>query len=148
MIVIIGIGIQMQTFLPYSDFKRSAQCLDTKRLGKQRVEALQILKALYIPDYGWANHPATKMWGDYPMALGLYMNVCIDEWISRGYNNTMSKATIDSDYLVMPAWLGNTRFHDSHKSNLLKKDYEFYKQFNWNITDSIPYYWNGYGKGE
>ena len=32
----------MQTFLPYADFQRSAQVLDYKRLGKQRVEALQI----------------------------------------------------------------------------------------------------------
>ena len=32
----------MQTFLPYADFKRSAESLDNKRLGKQRVEAMQI----------------------------------------------------------------------------------------------------------
>jgi len=36
----------MQTFLPYPDFARSAQVLDNKRLGKQRVECLQILKTL------------------------------------------------------------------------------------------------------
>lgn len=36
----------MQTFLPYPDFIRSAQCLDNRRLGKQRVECLQILKTL------------------------------------------------------------------------------------------------------
>ena len=29
---------QMQTFLPYADFERSARVLDAKRLGKQRVE--------------------------------------------------------------------------------------------------------------
>ena len=32
----------MQTFLPYQNFIKSAKCLDYKRLGKQRVEALQI----------------------------------------------------------------------------------------------------------
>ena len=36
----------MQTFLPYPDFAKSAMCLDNKRLGKQRIECLQILKAL------------------------------------------------------------------------------------------------------
>ena len=36
----------MQTFLPYPDFKKSASCLDYKRLGKQRVEGLQILNAI------------------------------------------------------------------------------------------------------
>ena len=41
-------GLIMQTFLPFPDFKMSAQVLDYKRLGKQRVEALQILKTLKI----------------------------------------------------------------------------------------------------
>lgn len=34
----------MQTFLPYPDFARSAACLDRQRLGKQRLEAFQILQ--------------------------------------------------------------------------------------------------------
>ncbi len=58
----------MQTFLPYEDFTLSAQCLDYRRLGKQRVEALQIFNALTGAstkdgrEYrGWINHPATKM---------------------------------------------------------------------------------------
>jgi len=33
----------MQTFLPYPDLRDSVACLDNKRLGKQRVEAMQIL---------------------------------------------------------------------------------------------------------
>ena len=36
----------MQTFLPYKSFERSVQVLDNKRLGKQRVEAFQILNVL------------------------------------------------------------------------------------------------------
>lgn len=55
----------MQTFLPYSSFSKSASVLDNKRLGKQRVECLQILKALSDPAYGWQNHPAVKMWKGY-----------------------------------------------------------------------------------
>ncbi|MDQ1681515.1 MAG: hypothetical protein QOH99_56, partial [Frankiaceae bacterium] len=35
----------MQTFLPYADFGASARVLDDRRLGKQRVETLQILRA-------------------------------------------------------------------------------------------------------
>lgn len=34
----------MNTFLPYPSFDESAKCLDYKRLGKQRVEAKQILE--------------------------------------------------------------------------------------------------------
>jgi len=36
----------VQTFLPYPDFKQSAQTLDWKRLEKQRVEGMQLLKAI------------------------------------------------------------------------------------------------------
>ena len=36
----------MQTFLPNFLYKESARVLDNKRLGKQRVECLQILKVL------------------------------------------------------------------------------------------------------
>ena len=36
----------MQTFLPYPDIEKSLNSLDSKRLGKQRVEAYQILNIL------------------------------------------------------------------------------------------------------
>ena len=45
----------MQTFLPHKIFHISAEMLDYRRLGKQRVEAKQILNAL-DPEYnkkGW-----------------------------------------------------------------------------------------------
>jgi len=42
----------MNTFLPYPDFVKSAQCLDYRRLGKQRVEAWQIYLALTKENYG------------------------------------------------------------------------------------------------
>ena len=64
----------MQTFLPYANYTKSAQVLDDKRLGKQRVEALQILKAIYLDNYGWKQHPCVKMWKDYPESLMMYMD--------------------------------------------------------------------------
>ena len=36
----------MQTFLPYESFAESAKVLDWRRLGKQRVEGMQIIKAI------------------------------------------------------------------------------------------------------
>jgi hypothetical protein len=36
----------MQTFLPYPDFRKSAEVLDRQRLGKQRVEGLQLINSL------------------------------------------------------------------------------------------------------
>ena len=59
----------MQTFLPYPSFARSAAALDPSRLGKQRVEAFQLLRANTIADYGWRHHPAAKMWSGHLPAL-------------------------------------------------------------------------------
>tara|TARA_Y100000401_G_scaffold55907_1_gene44259 strand:+ start:12582 stop:13055 length:474 start_codon:yes stop_codon:yes gene_type:complete len=135
----------MQTFLPYSNFEKSIKTLDNQRLGKQRVEAMQMYRAITIPEYGWKQHPCTRMWWCYPEALQHYMNLCIDEWVARGFNNTMQKANIDIDKMTMPNWLGDDRLHDSHKSNLLQKNYHWYQQFGWNVPTDMEYYWCGYG---
>ena len=65
----------MQTFLPYKSFKESFKTLDYRRLGKQRVEAHQILNVLLerTDTKGWRNHPITKMWAGYEDALKMYI---------------------------------------------------------------------------
>ena len=132
----------MQTFLPYPDINESLRCLDYRRLGKQRVEAMQILKALNGETKGWVNHPATKMWRGYEDALAYYMNRCIDEWESRGYNNNMLRANRKSHEIKFPPWFSDEKFHASHRSNLLRKDPEFYGQYGWTEPDDLPYEWN------
>ena len=129
----------MQTFLPYPSFERSAAVLDYRRLGKQRVEAQQILNAIDSSDYGWQNHPAVGMWRPYRDALVLYRNVMIGEWVSRGYNNTMPYLCHDEP--ILPDWLGDERLHASHRSNLLRKDPEFYGQYDWAEPNDLPYVW-------
>lgn len=44
------LSVTMQTFLPYPDFAECARVLDDKRLGKQRVECVDILRAMQPPD--------------------------------------------------------------------------------------------------
>ena len=112
----------MQTFLPYANFNRSARALDYKRLGKQRVEALQIHNIVSgkRTTGGWVNHPAVKMWKGYANALAVYHNTMIDEWVERGYNNNMPKLPVGN--VQVPTWLGDERLHSSHRSNLLRKD--------------------------
>ena len=115
----------MQTFLPTSDFRESARLLDYKRLGKQRVEGMQLLNAMQ-PDYdkkGWLKHPAKIMWEGHQDMLKKYVNVMIEEWISRGYNNTMELYDFDWD-APMPEWMGNDKIHKSHRLNLLRKDFQ------------------------
>src|SRR5436190_17613320 len=76
---------RMQTFLPVADFEESARLLDSPRLGKQRVETLQILRALELPDYGWANHPAVLMWRGRTPALVAYGLAMVRVWRERGF---------------------------------------------------------------
>ena len=132
----------MQTFLPYADFKASAKCLDYKRLGKQRVEAMQIYNIVSgeRTTGGWVNHPAVKMWRGYANALATYYNTIRAEWLYRGYNNTMPilKVTAPVEY---PTFIGDNDFHDSHKSNLLRKDPEFYGQYLWEVPNNLAYIW-------
>jgi len=130
----------MQTFLPYPCFVESALALDRARLGKQRVEAEQILKALRDPQYSWRNHPAVRMWLGFEAALKVYRNTMIKEWAARGYVNNMPILPTGGTP-SMPPWFGLEDFHASHRSNLLRKDPEFYSQFNWEEPDDLPYVW-------
>jgi len=137
----------MQTFLPYADFQKSAECLDYKRLGKQRVEARQIINVIMqikmgkdASDVAWGNHPAIYLWYDYLPALIEYYNIIVKEWISRGYENNMTLMGCPS-IVKYPPWLGRKDFHDAHKSKLLQKDYEYYKQFGWDVDLNLEYVW-------
>ncbi|HYK85608.1 MAG TPA: MSMEG_6728 family protein, partial [Ktedonobacteraceae bacterium] len=133
----------MQTFLPYPSFEEVAGILDYRRLGKQRVEGLQIINIITTPDYvgGWMNHPAVKMWRGYENALKLYVNTMIVEWKRRNYQNTMQIYDLSNVEIVYPWWLGDPRLHDSHKSNLLRKEPAYYRQFGWDVPDDLPYFW-------
>jgi len=136
----------MQTFLPYTDFRESGQCLDMKRLGKQRVEVLQLLNSFHKPDYkGWKNHPAREMWRGYENALALYGMVICEVWVERGYKDTCwgkINAYFDKSVpVVYPKWVGNYDLHLSHKSNLIRKHPEYYKRLWPDVPDNLEYIW-------
>lgn len=134
----------MQTFLPYPSFADSAHVLDYRRLGKQRVETLQILHALVNPAYGWQNHPAVKMWRGSERVLALYGLAMCREWLRRGYEDTCFQKieqflpTLNGG--ASPAWLGDIAFHRSHQSNLLRKDPAHYSTF-FRVPHDLPYVW-------
>lgn len=132
----------MQTFLPYANFEKSLKSLDSRRLGKQRVEAHQILNILLnrTKTKGWRNHPAVKMWKGHSNALKLYFNKAVEEWISRGYQNNMKLEEIRGK-IIFPKWIGDEEFHSAHRSNLLRKDEKYYSQFGWKELPDLPYIW-------
>ncbi|MFB8244863.1 MSMEG_6728 family protein [Streptomyces sp. NPDC055952] len=148
----------MQTFLPYADFHETALALDRRRLGKQRVEALRVLRGLVVPDYGWRNHPAVRMWVGYEEALVRYgLEIC-RVWRDRGHQDTCA-ATMVADLAAarphapirdqqelaaegeLPPWLGDGPFHRSHRSALVRKDPEAYADLFPGVPDDLPYVW-------
>lgn len=161
----------MQTFLPYESFEMSAKVLDYRRLGKQRVECKQLLQALLTGPHQvlvgdnwlpirdplstsakvrktpWYSHPAAKMWQGYEDVLVQYAIVICKEWIRRGYNDSLlpfflDYTNVDGAWAQNPPWLGDSDFHASHRSNLLRKDPAHYGQFGWAEDTTLPYLWS------
>lgn len=142
----------MQTFMPLSNYADSAKVLDTKRLGKQRVETYQIIKALtghYDKTGAWVNHPATRMWRGYQYELALYGLTISIEFLERGYNGS-NMTDIFSHYLAefdsqrttaYPWWVSHTDFLVSHQSNLIRKLPDFYAPQFPDVPNNVPYLW-------
>ena len=138
----------MQTFLPYSDFKKSAQSLDVKRLLNQRNEAMTLYKSLRTKE-GWYRHPAAKMWEGSEYSLLMYaMEICM-ECTRRGYKDTvlskvfqaMNEIGKNVVNILNPWWVGKEEFHLAHQSNLIRKMPEFYKDKFPGIPNDLPYIW-------
>jgi len=132
----------MQTFLPHPNFAVSAMVLDRQRLGKQRLECVQILRAMKNGG-GWSKHPAVTMWRGSERALQLYHDVVVREWVARGYKNSMELFCPDSAKIKLPWWLGDDEFHSSHRAALLLKNPDYYGQFGWSETPQNCYIWPG-----
>lgn len=117
----------VNTFIPFSNFDHCAAVLDNRRLGKQRVEAAQILACLASssPTRGWRNHPAVLMWTGYSAALSAYYNAVVREWIRRGFKNNMPLADVPPE-VEMPWFVDCLTVQMSHRANLVRKDPLFY----------------------
>ena len=133
------------TFITSSDVALCARVLNNKSLGKQRVEAKQILDVVLgtTTTKGWKSHPAALMWMGYGDALKLYINAMIDEWISRGYKNTMTKYQVNNP-IIWPWWFSWGDLHLSHKCSLLRKNPSHYEKI-WQLEeDDLPFLKYGY----
>lgn len=136
----------MQTFLPYPDFAASAAVLDRQRLGKQRVETMQITRAI-LGGGGWSRHPVTLMWRGHLGALLAYQRAVCGEWVGRGYRDTclvkMEKDIIDElGYYpepLLPPWFDDVDLHLAHQSNLVRKNPAFYGPKFPGVPDDLPY---------
>jgi hypothetical protein len=142
----------VQTFLPYPDLRISCVVLDDRRLGKQRVETYQILRALTWPQYAWKNHPAVRMWRGFLPALVEYGLHNCREWTRRGYADAVAPQLLawtggeEPVGAPLPPWFGLEALHLSHRSALLRKDPAFYRPIFDAVgpggePDDLPYLW-------
>ena len=144
----------MQTFLPYPDFARTARILDDRRLGKQRVEVLQICNALHRETGGWINHPVTRMWRGYEPALVAYGLSVTREWVRRGRADTVHGKLMDHLHGepdrdqralraagMLPPWLGRPSLHAAYRSALVRKDPGYYRPLFPDAARDLPYEW-------
>lgn len=94
----------------------------------------------------WYNHSATRMWRGYEPALRLYFNHMLVAVIrSKSHRVTaympFDLRTVAERNPPLPPWLGKKKFHASHRSNLLRKDPDFYGQYGWTEKPNLPYHW-------
>lgn len=136
--------------MPYANPTTTAQALDYRRLGKQRVETLQILNTLTGRSTGWQNHPAVKMWRGYEIYLSEYGIAMCNEWVKRGYKDTCTQKIVEirkelilgrAHVKIRPYWIEDERIHKSHQSNLVRKDPAYYLPIFGNIDPTLEYYW-------
>ncbi len=133
----------MQTFLPQPFIGMGLRELDYRRLGKQRVEAWQLLTA--ITEGGrWAAHPAAIMWSRYPYGLAEYGLLTCAIWIDCGYKDTLKpkfEKFLGKRKAQRPWWFGMEAFHAAHRSNLKRKDPKHYAHYKERTT--LEYIWPG-----
>lgn len=142
----------VNTFVVADTPEECARLLDKLRLGKQRVEGMQIIDVLTSLENGikvknnaYVNHTATKMWSGYIPALKYYVNCMIREWIKRGCVNTMTIYDDEEVSDVMPWWFKTKYLQMSHQMALLKKEYEYYESiFTFTVYEMRDYFLRGY----
>jgi len=151
----------MQTFTCYHDHAKTAADLDTARLGKQRVEVLQILRALRGETDGYTFHPAVRMWEGHEPALLLYGLVICHEWrVKRGHEDKVwhqleemsptywdPRTPLENERYEAPGWLSNKWVLRSHRSNLIRKAPHHYADKYPSTPELMPYLWPRYSLG-
>lgn len=137
----------MQTFLPLPNYRATAQCLDYRRLGKQRIEAKMLLHLLTDSKTKntspWRNHPIVEMWEGYEYSLCIYGMIMCEEWIDRKYkDNTLPWfQDMHAKLIDQPLQYFSKELRSSHRAALLKKDYNHYIQMKWKEIPVINYVW-------
>jgi hypothetical protein len=151
----------MFTYLPYSDFAECARCFSTKRLNKQRHEALEVLYMLsdianpISGRNGFFGSPPKKCWESNVGALIRYGYALCDEWERRmekpdpcrerfvRFKERFYGEGESGSFRRNPRWLESQSMHLSHRAILAKQEPEHYAKFGFqrDPADEKVFYW-------
>jgi hypothetical protein len=135
----------MQTFLAYPEYIGSMMVLDKHRLGNQVYREGKTLAT-----GGWPNHPASKMWRGHENSLCDYLLAGVYAMSIRGWHKPEVVERWRTYFMELretfpdtgpPFWVGDPAFHAAHRSNLLRKNPDWYAQFGWTEPDDLEYVW-------
>lgn len=97
----------------------------SKKSGRGNSDRVKKSEFLFPGDHeigvGLRKHPVLFLWHTYIPALEIYINVHIDEWLERGYRNTMIRYPVkpDTEY---PKWVVDPEFHRTMRARLREKE--------------------------
>ena len=84
------------------------------------------------------------MWRQHREALIAYGQIACLMWIMRGYGDSvlpqLEERSVGGD-VTLPPWIGDPAFHESHQSNLIRKDPQHYGPAFPGVPDDLPYVW-------
>ena len=153
----------VNVFITSTNLEECARNLDYRRLGKQRLECIEIIEG-----DSWKNHPCYLMWKNNKEALKIYFNHILREWISRGFQNslafysideskaqfyditydentyltTISNPKINENSILFPKWFCWKPLILSQRASLLRKDEVYYSsKFEKTIFFQTGYLW-------
>lgn len=114
----------MQVFLPYNNLSETSTCLfkDKRRYNKQIIECGQIIAAIKGESNAWSNHPIVWQYRDYVDFLVFYKAYL--ELFRDAYAYTLTMKPI-----VVPPFIFDQDYLDSHKRRLYQKNPEAFREF-------------------
>lgn len=125
----------MQTYLPYPDFVKSAEALDTQRLGTQIEDCVKILDTLHeVSDLSHYRDPIVRMWKFYEYRLSQFGLICCQEWYERHEidHDLLGKVNEHSNWsegetTEYPIWWGDVDIHIQWRRLLIGEAPKFYQ---------------------
>ena len=89
------------------------------------------------------------MWRGHELALAIYSAHIARECIRRRIKTNLLAEFLDVVKRLRepgkparyPPWMSDWSIMTSHRSNLLRKDADWYSQFGWLVRPDLPYKW-------